>query len=68
MFPVMFACMLLRIFKLFSIFSEESLRLKAEISDEAGAMFDNSFVFLRQLKNGSFLGPVFVHVTGRSQN
>ncbi len=40
---------------------------------EAGAtfdnsFFDNSFVFLRQLKNGSFLGPVFVHVTGRSQN
>jgi hypothetical protein len=40
---------------------------------EAGAtfdnsFFDNSFVFLRQLKNGSFLGPVFVHVTDRSQN
>ncbi len=40
---------------------------------EAGAtfdnsFFDNSFVFLQQLKNGSFLGPVFVHVTGRSQN
>jgi hypothetical protein len=26
--------------------------------------FDNYFDFLRQLKNGSFLGPVFVHVTG----
>ena len=40
---------------------------------EAGATFDNSFFdnyfdFLRQLKNGSFLDPVFVHVTGRSQN
>ncbi len=38
---------------------------------EAGATFDNSFFdnyfdFLRQFKNGSFLGPVFVHVTGRS--
>ncbi len=38
---------------------------------KAGATFDNSFFdnyfdFLRQLKNGSFLGPVFVHVTGRS--
>ena len=31
------------------------------------SFFDNSFVFLRQLKNGLFLGPVFVHVTGRSQ-
>ena len=30
------------------------------------SFFDNSFVFLQQLKNGSFLGPVFVHVTGRS--
>jgi hypothetical protein len=35
---------------------------------EAGATFDNSFVFLRQFKNRSFLGSVFVHVTGRSQN
>ncbi len=45
---------------------------------EAGVTFDNSFFdnsffdnyfdFLRQLKNGSFLGPVFVHVTGRSKN
>ncbi len=38
---------------------------------EAGATFDNSFFdnyfdFLRQFKNGSFLGPVFVHVTGWS--
>jgi hypothetical protein len=38
---------------------------------EAGATFDNSFFdnyfdFLQQFKNGSFLGPVFVHVTGRS--
>ena len=41
------------------------------VMDEAGATFDNSFFdnyfdFLRQFKNGSFLGPVFVHVTGRS--
>ena len=40
---------------------------------EAGATFDNSFfdncfVFLRQLKNRSFLAPVFVHVTGQSKN
>ena len=40
---------------------------------EAGATFDNSFFdnsfgFLRQFKNGSFLDPVFVHVTGRSKN
>jgi hypothetical protein len=32
------------------------------------SFFDNYFDFLRQLKNGSFLGPVFVHVTGRSKN
>ncbi len=36
---------------------------------EAGAtfdnsFFDNSFIFLRQFKNRSFLVPVFVHVTG----
>jgi hypothetical protein len=36
---------------------------------KAGETFDNSFFdnyfdFLRQLKNGLFLGPVFVHVTG----
>ncbi len=40
------------------------------IGNEAGAtfdnsFFDNSFVFLRQFKNRSFLGSVFVHVTGR---
>jgi hypothetical protein len=40
---------------------------------EAGAtfdnsFFDNSFIFLRQFKNRSFLDTVFVHVTGRSQN
>ena len=40
---------------------------------EAGAtfdnsFFDNSFIFLRQFKNRSFLDPVFVHVTGQSQN
>ncbi len=39
---------------------------------EAGAtfnnsFFDNSFIFLGQFKNRSFLDPVFVHVTGRSQ-
>ncbi len=38
-------------------------------SREAGVTFDNSFFdnyfdFVRQLKNGSFLGSVFVHVTG----
>ena len=43
------------------------------IGYEAGVMFDNSFLdnyfdFVRQLKNGLFLGPVFVHVTGRSKN
>jgi hypothetical protein len=32
------------------------------------SFFDNYFDFLRQLKNGSFLGPVFIHVTGRSKN
>ncbi len=40
---------------------------------EAGAtfdnsFFDNSFVFFQQFKNKSFLGSVFVHVTGRSKN
>ncbi len=40
-------------------------------TNEAGAtfdnsFFDNSFLFLRQFKNRSFLDPVFVHVTGRS--
>ena len=43
------------------------------LSNEAGVTFDNSFFdnyfdFLRQLKNGSLLGPVFIHVTGRSKN
>jgi hypothetical protein len=43
------------------------------ILSEAGVTFDNSFFdnsfdFLRQLKNGSFLGSVFVHVTGQSKN
>ena len=47
--------------------------LKDVFSTEAGVTFDNSFFdnyfdFLRQLKNGSFLGSVFVHVTGRSKN
>ena len=42
-------------------------------ANEAGVTFDNSFFdnyfdFVRQLKNGLFLGPVFVHVTGRSKN
>jgi hypothetical protein len=50
---------------------EETKRENELILTEAGATFDNSFFdnnfdFLRQLKNGSFLGPVFVHVTGRS--
>ena len=40
---------------------------------EAGATFDNSFfdncfVFLRQFKNRSFLGVIFLPVTGRSKN
>ncbi len=44
--------------------------IKVAKGGEAGATFDNSFFdnyfdFLRQFKNGSFLGPVFVHVTGR---
>ena len=44
-----------------------------EIKTEAGATFDNSFFdnsfgFLRQFKNRSFLDPVFVHVTGQSKN
>jgi hypothetical protein len=43
------------------------------IFSEAGATFDNSFFdnsfgFLRQFKNRSFLDPVFVHATGRRQN
>ncbi len=38
--------------------------------NEAGAAFDNSFFdnsfgFLRQFKNRSFLDPVFSHATGR---
>jgi hypothetical protein len=32
------------------------------------SFFDNSFVLVRQLKNRSFLGPVFVHVTGQNKN
>ncbi len=40
---------------------------------EAGATFDNSFfdncfIFLRQLKNRSFLGVIFLPVTGWSKN
>ena len=43
--------------------------LKLVLIIEAGAMFDNSFFdnsfgFLRQFKNRSFLDPVFVHATG----
>jgi hypothetical protein len=46
---------------------------KTKLKDEASVTFDNSFFdnyfdFVRQLKNGSFLGPVFVHVTGRRKN
>jgi hypothetical protein len=42
---------------------------KTTLSNKAGVTFDNSFFdnyfdFVRQLKNGSFLGSVFVHVTG----
>ncbi len=45
----------------------------SEFCSEAGATFNNSFFdncfgFLRQFKNRLFLDPVFVHVTGRSQN
>ena len=29
------------------------------------SFFDNYFDLVRQLKNRSFLGPVFVHVTGQ---
>ncbi len=32
------------------------------------SFFDNSFVLVQQLKNRSFLGSVFVHVTGRTKN
>ncbi len=32
------------------------------------SFFDNCFGFLRQCKNRSFLGSVFIHATGRSQN
>jgi hypothetical protein len=40
---------------------------------EAGVTFENSFFdnyfdLDRQLKNRSFLGPVFVHVTGGTKN
>ncbi len=50
--------------KLFSYFAFSINCIK---NNEAGVTFDNSFFdnyfdFLRQLKNGSFLGPVFVHV------
>jgi hypothetical protein len=43
------------------------------IRTKAGVTFNNSFLdnyfdFLWQLKNGLFLGPVFVHVTGWSKN
>ena len=31
-------------------------------------LFDNSFGFVRQLKNRLFLGHFFVHVTGRNKN
>jgi hypothetical protein len=47
--------------------------LRKEASGEAGVTFDNSFfgnsfVLVQQLKNRLFLGPVFVHVTGRTKN
>ena len=31
-------------------------------------MFDNSFDLVQQLKNRSFSGHFFVHVTGRNKN
>ena len=42
-------------------------------TNEAGVTFDNSFFnnyfdLVRQLKNRSFLGTVFVHVTGQTKN
>jgi hypothetical protein len=46
-------------------------RINVAQRGEAGVTFDNSFFnnyFVRQLRNGSFLGPVFVRVTGRSKN
>ena len=51
--------------------------LKAKLflvaKSEAGVTFDNSFFdnyfyLVRQFKNRSFLGTVFVHVTGLNQN
>ena len=50
-----------------------NLTLNTFSISEAGATFDNSFFdnsfgFLRQFKNRSFLDPVFVHATGRRQN
>ncbi len=54
----------------FIIFKQVFLNLPwSVLLFEAGTTFDNSFFdnsfgFLRQFKNGSFLDPVFVHVTG----
>ncbi len=49
------------------------LKIGVRVLTEAGVTFDNSFFdnyfdLVRQLKNRSFLGPVFVHVTGRTKN
>ncbi len=46
---------------------------KMAFQNKAGVTFDNSFFdnyfdLVQQLKNRSFLGTVFVHVTGRTQN
>jgi hypothetical protein len=41
------------------------MQIKAGVTFD-NSFFDNYFDFVRQLKNGSFLGSVFVHVTGQS--
>ncbi len=57
----------------FKFYVEDVVVKITEKKIEAGATFDNSFFdnsfgFLRQFKNRSFLDPVFVHATGRRQN
>ena len=57
----------------FWTFTSPNITNLEQVLHEAGvtfdnSFFDNSFLFLRQFKNRSFLDPVFVHVTGRSQN
>jgi hypothetical protein len=57
----------------FKVIISKCQKMLLQFLSEAGAtfnnsFFDNSFGFLRQFKNRSFLDPVFVHATGRRQN